>query len=157
MLNITDAVVVGLIGSVLGWFGKMITDYLSEKRLFDNRIRLEKEYELYIDLWDKLFELRRAIGQLVNPLSSTSTVCHAKDFFNLFNAYQAAVRKGEPFVYTSIFVPAREIVQFARNIDDNIRKQKELSERLAKGADSESLTNNRIRLDEENNAAFKEI
>ncbi len=54
-----------LFGAFLGWFGKVIQDRISAKRLFDHRIRLEKEYSLYSDLWDKLFELR---AQLVSLL-----------------------------------------------------------------------------------------
>ena len=74
---------------------------MSETTLFDHRLRLEKEYELYTSLWDKLFELRRAVGQLVAPLSDGGVVCHAEQCRALFSAYQELVRKGEPFEIVS--------------------------------------------------------
>ncbi len=153
MLNATIAIV----SLLIGWILKEISDRMSEKRLFDHRIRLEKEYGLYSDLWDKLFELRRAVGQLVNSLSSTNTVCHAKDFFNLFNAYQAAVRKGEPFMDTSIFDPANKIATIARRINYNLGKQESLSEPSTRGSDFEALETEFIRFDEEIDDDFKEI
>lgn len=150
-----------IFGGAIGWFLKMLADRMSEKRLFDHRIRLEKEYGLYSDLWDKLFELRRTVGQLVEPLSSTSEVRHDERTLKLFNAYQATVRKGEPFMSASVFIPARKIVEIARTIMNNVGKQQSFSESCGKAPNPEvhdqRLANNRHNLDEENETAFKEI
>jgi len=142
---------------VLGWFLKVLSDRWSERTTFDHRIRLEKEYGLYCDLWEKLFELRRAVGQVVDALSSTGVVRHDKDFVDLFNAYQSVVSKGEPFMSTSVFGPARKILTLAREIGGNIGEQESLSGPSARGANSDWLATKRSRLDQENTAAFKEI
>ena len=150
-----------IFGGVIGWFLKVLADRMSEKRLFDHRIRLEKEYGLYSDLWDKLFELRRAVGQLVEPLSSTSEVRHDERTLELFNAYQATVRKGEPFMSASIFVHARKIATIARTIIGNVGKQQSLSERCAEEpnpkAHDQRLATKRHNLDKENETAFKDV
>jgi hypothetical protein len=149
------------IGSLaIGWFLKVLSDRMSEKALYDHRLRLEKEYGLYSDLWDKLFELRRAVGQLVEPLGSTSEVRHDEQTLDLFNAYQAVVRKGEPFMSTSVFGPARQIATLARKIIGNVGEQQSLHERRAMQLNidtDEKLATEQVCLDEENGAAFKEI
>jgi hypothetical protein len=146
------------IGSlVIGWFLKVLSDRWSERSTFDHRLRLEKEYGLYCDLWDKLFELRRAAGQLVESLSNSSAVRHDKDFIALFNAYQSVVSKGEPFMSTTVFRPARRILTLAREISGNIESQESLSHPSARGAGSEWLATERERLDQKNSAAFTEI
>ncbi len=117
-----------VVGGVIGWFAKAISDYMSEKRLYDNRIRLEKEYGLYSDLWDKLFELRRAIGQAIEPISGGNVVRHDKCALDLFNAFHLAVWRGEPFMSASVFEPARKIVTTARRIINNIGTQMTLDE-----------------------------
>jgi hypothetical protein len=116
---------------------------------------LEKEYALYSDLWDKLFELRRAVGDLVNPLSGTAAVQHGKEALERFNAYQAVVRKGEPFMSPSVYAPAREIVKLARRIIGNIGDHESLSEYAAKGGRAEAVVEKRMRLDEDSDAAFQ--
>ena len=131
---------------------------LDEIARMGSSVQEEADLRLYPDLWEKLFELRRAVGQLVESVSSTSVVRHDKDFIDLFNAYQTAVSKGEPFMSKSVFDPARKIVTLAREIHGNIGEKESLSdERQTRGADSEWLANERGRLDEENIAAFKEI
>lgn len=155
---LTAAISIGSL--VIGWFLKALSDRRSHKTLFDHRLSLEKEYGLYSDLWDKLFELRRAVGQLVEPLGSTSDVRHDEQVHDRFNAYQAAVRKGEPFMSTSVFGPAREIARVARKIISNVGKQRSLDERREGGLNSEAdekCATAQIRLDEENEAAFKDI
>lgn len=157
-LLLNAAIAIGSL--VIGWFLKVLSDRMSEKALYDHRLRLEKEYGLYSDLWDKLFELRRAVGQLVEPLGSTSEVHHDEQTLDLFNAYQAAVRRGEPFMSTSVFGPARQIATLARKIIGNVGKQQSLHERRAKQLNTETdekLATEQVRLDEENDAAFKEI
>ena len=131
-----DSAAISVISLGVGWFLKVLSDRMSEKKLFDHRIRLEKEYELYSDLWDKLSELRRAVGQLVEPLSSTSLVRHDKDVINLFNAYQAAVRKGEPFMSSCVLNPASKIATLSRKIISNVGEQQSLSEALSERIES---------------------
>ncbi len=127
------------IGSLLiGWFVKVLADHMSEKRLCDHRIRLEKEYGLYSDLWDKLFELRRSVGQAVDSMSGTNEVRHDQEILDLFNAYQAVVRKGEPFMDVSVFTPAREIVRIAGRIISNIGKLESHTNHIATGTMRES-------------------
>lgn len=144
------------IGFVIGWLVKLLSEYISDKRLFDHRIRLEKEYGLYSNLWDKLFELRRAVGLLVGLLGGTNVVSHDEDVIPAFNACQAAVRKGEPFMDTSVFGPALKIVGNASKIIANFGKQESHHKNSEKEPSSESIEMDK-RLDEENNAAFKEI
>jgi hypothetical protein len=152
--------VIAIVALVIGWSLKVLSDRMSQKALFDHRLRLEKEYGLYSDLWDKLFELRRAVGQLVKPLGTSGEPCAARQILDLFNVYQAAVRKGEPFMSASIFDPAREIATVARRIIDNVGNQRSLEERREKGLNSrtdEKCVTEQIRLDDENETAFKEI
>jgi hypothetical protein len=117
----------------------------------------EADLRLYHNLWEKLFELRRAVGQLVEPLSSTAVVRHETDFIDLFNAYQTVVSKGEPFMSKSVFDPAKKIVTLARGIHGNIGAKESLSRPSAKAAGSDWLATERERLDQENLTVFKEI
>lgn len=157
LLNFVIAVVL----VVVGWFLKVWSDSWSQRTLFDHRLRLEKEYGLYTDLWDKLFELRRAVAQSVESLGDTGAVRHDEQFIERFNAYQTCVRKGEPFMCLSVYEPAREIATLARTIIGNIGKRQSIQEErqrehLSHGAD-EGKANQLIRLSEENDAAFKNI
>jgi len=157
-LLLNAAIAIGSL--VTGWFLKLFSDRVSRKTLYDHRLRLEKEYGLYSDLWDKLFELRRAVGQLVESSGSTRYVGHDEQVLDLFNAYQATVRKGEPFMNTSVFGPARQVVTLADEIIGNVGKQQSLDERRAKQLNSESdekLATQQVRLDEKSDTAFKEI
>ena len=149
------------IGSlVIGWFLKVLSDSISQETLFDHRLRLEKEYGLYSEMWDKLFDLRRAIGQLVEPLGSTADVRHDNDLLPIFNAYQSAVRKGEPFMRPSIYDPARKIAHLARQIISDTGKQGEIEKRR-KGnvgtSEDEKPADQQISLDNRADLAFKDI
>lgn len=142
---------------VLGWLLKVLSDRWSERMSFDHQLRLEKEYALYSDLWDRLFELRRAVGDLVGLLIGTNAVRHGKDALERFNAYQAVVRKGEPFMSPSVYAPAREIVKLARQIIGNIGDQQSLSEFAAKGGPTEAMVEKRMVLGEDSEDAFRKI
>ena len=159
MTDINPSVLV-IIGALGMWILNLLQDHFSQKKLFDHRLRLEKEYGLYSALWDKLFELRRAVGQLVELLGSTDEVRHDKDLPDLFNAYQQVVRKGEPFMSTSVYDPAREVVTLAQKIICNESKHVSIHKHREKGLNSEAdekCANKEIRLDEESEAAFKSI
>ena len=157
MLNDPINIVWLLTGAVSGWFGKYIQDRISAKRLFDHRIRLEKEYALYSELWDKLFELRRAVNQLVETLGSTNVVRHDKQIIDLFNAYQGIVSRGEPFMSASVFTPARRILSIARQIISNTGEKEYLSESVTGGSDPNWVTAEQCKLDRESDTGIKEI
>ncbi len=145
---------------IIGAFLGMVATWLSQKRLLVYRLRVEKEYQLYTDLWDKLFELRRAVHSLVEPLCSTATVDHGKDALAAFNAYQTAVHKGEPFMCAKVYGPAREITTLGRNVFGNIGKQIETDKERAgriRTDEDEKLADRELKLDGENIAALKEL
>jgi len=99
-----------------GWVLKTITDRASEKQRLEHRLRVEKEYEIYSNLWDKLFEVRRAVGALTNPIDNPGDAQYRNNVRSIIDAYQSIVRKGEPFMKLSVYEPAREIVRLARRI-----------------------------------------
>lgn len=157
-LLLNSAIAIGSL--VLGWFLKVLADRMSQKRLFDHRLRLEKEYGLYADLWDKLFELRRAVGQLVSPVESDGNVDHSAQVWEHFNSYQEAVRKSEPFMSESVLRPAREVVTLGWQIRGNAKKYQSINERRARGQsteDDEALADGQFKLEEDNGAAFEKI
>ncbi len=157
-LLLNSAIAIGSL--VLGWFLKVLADRMSQRKLFDHRLRLEKEYGLYADLWDQLFELRRAVGQLVSSLGSPGNVDHSAQVWEHFNCYQEAVRKGEPFMSESVYCPAREVVTLAWQIRGNAKEYQSINERRARGQsteDDEALADGQFKLEEDNEAAFEKI
>ena len=151
---------IAIVSLVLGWFLKVLADHMSQRKLFDHRLRLEKEYGLYADLWEKLFELRRSVGQLILPLESTGDVDHGAQVKDHFDAYQSAVRKGEPFMSASVFSPAREVVTLTRKIMGNIKNKQSINERRERKQSTEpneALAVRQIELDENSEAAFEKI
>jgi hypothetical protein len=116
----------GLIGSIIGASIPVFASWRTQKREFDHRVRMEKEYQLYNDLWGNLFELRRAVGQLIETLGTTAAVDHGALVIKHFNTYQTTVRKGEPFLHESVYAPARNIAGLARAIVANVGQHKEL-------------------------------
>jgi hypothetical protein len=151
---------VPLLALIVGWLLKTLSDRRSQKREFDHRLRLEKEYGLCSDLWEKLFELRRSVGQLVESLSNTSAVRHDEKVPELFSACQATVRKSEPFLPHEVYDPARQIATLAREIISNHGKQEQIEDqrRNATGAaNDEKLANKLIELDRKNDEKFKAL
>lgn len=151
---------IALFWILIGWLLKVLADWISQRKLFDHRLRLEKEYGLYADLWDKLFELRRAVGQLVSPLESDGNVDHSAQVWEHFNSYQEAVRKSEPFMSESVLRPAREVVTLAWQIRGNAKKYQSINERRARAQsteDDEALAGGLFKLEENNEAAFEKI
>ncbi len=145
----------------LGWLLRGLADRRSQVVLFDHRLRLEKEYALYSDLWEKLFELRRAVGQLVSPIGDTASVRHDENLLELFNAYQSTVRKGEPFMTTAVNKPAREIATYVRSIIGNVGRRQDLQDRRRStevGTEADMrVAKEIIDLDEEDQVAIKNI
>jgi hypothetical protein len=143
-----------------GWVLRAVGDRISQKRVFDHRLRLEKEYTLYTEVWDAVFELRRSVGQLVSPLGTTADVSHSDDVLDAFNICQERVRRGEPFMSSKVYDPAREIVKLAREIVDNERRQRNSPENPAKGrreTTKEKSIAKGLTLDEESKEAFERI
>ena len=151
------AIAFGLL--VLGWFFKVVWDGMSQKRLFDHRLRLEKEYGLYSDLWEKLFELRRALSQIVEPLQSSGDVRHDNQILDFFNAYNSAVNKGEPFMSTSVFGPAKEVRTLARKIMSNVERERALGKRRKGPMDENDgkLAEEQFKLENDSISAFEKI
>ncbi|MCH8840855.1 MAG: hypothetical protein IH831_09330 [Planctomycetes bacterium] len=93
-------------------------------------------------------------------MSSTSDVRHEEQTPDLFNAYQEAVRKGEPFIATTIFEPAREIATLVRTIMNNTGEHQALDQERARGLNDqadEKIADEQINLDDENEAVFERI
>jgi hypothetical protein len=149
-----------ILGLILAGVFKLFHDRTSQKRLYDHRLRLEKEYERYCDLWDKLFELRRCVGQMTDSLSTNNVEWQGAFISQLFNQFQDAVRKGEPFMSQSVYEPCRDIVRLARGVNENARRQDDLQVRRREGLDlrsDEKITDEQSRLDEEIRAASEEL
>ena len=112
-------------------------------------------------MWDKLFELRRAVDQLVTGLSSTNVVhFDEKEVMQFRNAFQAAVRKGEPFISKSVYEPARRVVKIVGDIFFNVDQQEKLNERRAEKLDpqtDEKIAGDILKLEKENIAALKDV
>jgi hypothetical protein len=151
-------------GIVLGWLLNEFSNRWSAKRLFDHRARLKKEYSLYVNLWDKLFDIRSILGEVIEPLSMLGGPPPKDgDITKCFNAFQAAVRSGEPSMSTSVFTPAREITSLAREIIRNLGKLRALDEReegvpkIRNDEADEQLADRKIQLDEEIETSFDEI
>jgi len=133
--------VIAIFGGIIGWFLKVLANRMAEKSHFDHRLRLEKEYGLYSDLWDKLFEFRRAFGQhnqFRNSVSSTGSVRHDEHILEWFNAYNKVVDNGEPFMSTTVFDPARKILKIGRTSLATLEHSKNLM-RLARQQAQNSL------------------
>ena len=148
------ALVIG--GAIGGWLLKVLESHLSQRTAFSFRFRLEKEYERYCDLWEKLVELRRKVGELSEPLGSASNFLFMQHVGDLFNAYQGAVRKGEPFMSSAVYKPAREIVRLAQSILDNERTRHSLIEQRGK-CDDQMIAEKQLELDKKNDANNQEI
>jgi len=99
-----------LLGGLVGWFGRYWAGRVERREMFDHRLRLEKEYQIYTELWEKLFEFRRAAHGFVDPLQQGIEGDRHQSFVDAFNAFQAEVRRNEPFIVQQVFEPARAIV-----------------------------------------------
>lgn len=149
-------------GWLLGFLSKILLDRWSNKTLFDHRLRLEKEYALYMDLWDKLFELRRDLGAWIEDVDTAGPPQTVEDVKAQLNAYIAVVRRGQPFISPTIFEPSRRIESLARNIWDrckNIRdiENIEATENSRRDRPVKHQSETLERLDRENEADFQTI
>jgi hypothetical protein len=124
-------------GIIVGWALKSCSDYWLHRKAFDQRLRLEKEYQLYLDLWDKLFDFRRTIGTAMNWGTHPEDMPSDDELRRVFNDLQAAVRRGEPFYSAAIAtsagkttLPARQLLQNLRDIYHLNRQANDDGERV---------------------------
>jgi hypothetical protein len=148
-----------VLGIFVGWFLKALSDYWSANRQFEHRLKLEKEYSIYLTLWDTLFEARRAIGNLIEyPAEFYANLKLAQ---SAFNEYQSVVRKHEPFISPSIYSLSRETTKLCHSIFTNAGKTTDIlrMERKSDARDEvmEKLAADKGRIDEENEKTFEEI
>lgn len=149
------------VGVVLGGVVTYVSNRSLQMLAFDHRFRLEREYELCVDLWETLFELRRRVGQLASAGSDSTSVTYSNnEILEAFNAYQAVVRKSEQFLSPAVYKPSREIVTLARNIMHAYGAEREIAERRSDKntyEDGDRLAAKRMELYEGRNTAFAEI
>jgi hypothetical protein len=122
---------------IIVWLLGRISERMSQKRLFDHRLRLEKEYGLYSDLWEKLFDLQESVGKLVQPFGATPYSPDDEHVLEAFSAYQTAIRKGEPFMRSEVYGPAWQIMMLAQEIIRRRGKQNRIAAGRARGVDTE--------------------
>ena len=157
----TDAIhSVGLIiiGAVVGWFLKVVADRMSHKRLFDHRLRLEKEYGLYSELWGVLFELRGTVGGHLAQIK-TSYVSHNNQALKLFDTFHEAIQKGMPFMSVSVYTHSGEILKIVHSIVENEKKIELLKTRRV-GLEFEAdrkIADEQLQLSEEIDSSFEEF
>jgi hypothetical protein len=149
-------------GAALVFVVQWLNNRASQTRSFDQRLRLEKEYQVYTGLFERLFQLRGVLGNL---LSDEFTEPHSphENVLEAFNGYRAAVRHGEPFIHTAVLTPAREIDAIAGEIlfnEDRARRsqrQKENASRFITPELREQLVTQQIQINEESEQSFKSI
>lgn len=143
------AAVIGLVGVFVGWGLKTCSEFWSQRRLFDQRLRLEKEYQLYIELWDRFFELRRTLGTAISPCTHTEDMPDDEHIRSHFNDYQSVVSRGEPFYSRAIYRLVREVLLPSRKIVKNCQQIANLKQQQA---------DNRVeinRLEDENKESYE--
>jgi hypothetical protein len=146
-------------GIMLGWLLKVLADRWSLNRQFDHRLKLEKEYKIYLGLWQKLFELRRTVGNLIEG-GPPGFEEQAEEVRQAFNVYQAVIRKHEPFMSESVYEPARGITRLVREILNNAGKIEKIDNNRRPGItheEDERLAEKQIELAEESDARFEDI
>ncbi len=149
-----------LIGGFLGWVGRYWADRLQRQGLFDHRLRIEKEYQIYAELWEKLFAFRIAAHGLVDPLQEGVQEDPLQKYFNAFNAFQAVVCRNEPFIFAQVFEPANAIVTQGRVIDSARKRIKSLEEyrdRTRDPAADERVAEKQLAEDDNQQKAIQEI
>ena len=118
-----------MLGGLLGWLGRVWHERTARRELFDHRLRLEKEYGICSDLWDRLFEFRRTAGALASLIDDAPDEDPDEAFANTFNSLQEVVRRNEPFVPKGVYEPAREVVRLGREMKGHTKRRALLQQR----------------------------
>ena len=117
------------------------------------------KWERYEELFRQLFELRRALNQMVSDFGYSNELRHSDRLLEHFNEFKNIVFIGEPFMDGSVFKPCQRAVKLARNVIDNVGEQEELHERR-RGTNitlDEFIATQLIRLDDENDQAYADF
>jgi len=154
-MNLPPNVVPGLlvlagtvIGTVLGYALKTLEGRAARRQLFDHQLRLEKEYQIYAELWDRLLVLVRDTGVIVQTVGDASDAGTLEAFINEFDAYQTSVRRNEPFIHESIYGPAKRILTLGRQIHDTLRRIERAGNRRGTVDEVKEEEDNQARSDE---------
>ncbi len=118
-----------LLGTLFGWLLNFWADRRQRLELFDHRLRIEKEYQIYVDLWDKLFDFKIAAHDLVETLQIGAPEDPQGDYIKTFNAFNRAVCRHEPFIHPNVYEPSRTILRQGRAIIWSSQELTELQKR----------------------------
>lgn len=150
-----------VIGGLIGWAGKYVNDLFQRQELFDHRLRIEKEYQIYTELWEKLFEFRIAAHGLVDDISEAAEWKDPSDqFFASLNKFQAIVRRNEPFIHESILTPSDAIVLNGRaiaNASNRVARLDEYRVKIRNPEAEEKVVEKKAATRESQRDAVKEI
>ena len=144
---------------MIGVLSKMFFDRRSANTQFDHRLRLEKEYALYSELWERLCDVRRDLTAYIDPLDSPFSKPKLEEVAQRFKAYEELVRRGEPFMDFMVFEDAKSVRELADDIIKNTKIQSstatgELFTAMTTGQVSNERADLVKRLDLENEELF---
>ncbi len=159
---------------VTSYRDKLYTDLpslLSEDRLIDEVSLFgnpgagvpppdDQERQIYAELWNKLVDFRIAAHNLVDWLQDRVHQDAQGKFVDALNAYQAVVRRNEPFIDLLIFEPARVIISHGRSIvtaTQDLRQLQEQRDRCPNWEADQQIAEKMIKVDGEQQEAVKEI
>ncbi len=120
----------------------------------------DRERQIYTELWNGLFDFRIAAHNLVDCLQDRVHQDPHGKFIDTLNAYQAVVRRNEPFIVSQVFVPARAIISHGRKIATAIQNLQGLQKQRDKCRDltaDEQIAERMIKVDDEQEEAVEEI
>ncbi|MDZ7618135.1 MAG: hypothetical protein U1E05_14110 [Patescibacteria group bacterium] len=127
-----------VLGGLIGWLGRFWADRMQRRELFDHQLRLEKEYQIYAELWDRLFEFKRTMHDAFDSVGGGNVENPWQQFADTFNSFQAVVRRNEPFMAPRVFAPANEIVTQGHRIDSIHKRLLGLDEYRSRVKDDEA-------------------
>jgi len=120
----------------------------------------DQERQIYTELWNRLFDFRLAAHNLVDWVQDRIHEDPHGKFIATFNAYQAVVRRNEPFIDPLIYEPARAILSLGREIDEATQDLGDLQEQRDKcrgwEAD-EQIAEKMFKVEKEQQQAVKQI
>jgi hypothetical protein len=120
----------------------------------------QHERHIYTELWNSLFDFRIAAHNLVDWLQDRVHQDPHGTFIDTLNAYQAVVRRNEPFIVLQVVTPARAIISHGRKIAAATQQLQELHTQRDKCRDliaDEQIAEGMIKVDDEQQDAVEEI